>query len=179
MIGTLLVHWEGRDMAISLPSSILAALFGAIEQQLIREEVDGNDDLDRSGPRTISLSTVQFREAGGAGSTGWLSSVFNIAIGVGAFAGVRVKRPPPMSWSARELRWVVREPFASLATGARMVAGRLGEGESLELESHMPTNGVIFSDGVEQDFLNFNSGAIAHIGRADVSAQLVVPSKMR
>jgi hypothetical protein len=110
----------------------------------------------------------------GAGSTGWLSSVFNMAAGVGRFAGVQMKVPPPLSWGARELRWVVREPFASRASGATLVAGQLAEGETLELESHMPMNGVIFSDGVEQDFLNFNSGAIAHVGLADVSAQLVV-----
>ena len=110
----------------------------------------------------------------GAGSTGWLSSVFNMAAGVAQFGGGRFVPPPPLAWNARELRWVVREPFASRATGASIVAGRLRGNEQLELESHMPTNGVIFSDGVEQDFLQFNSGAIAHIGLADVSAQLVV-----
>lgn len=41
----------------------------------------------------------------------------------------------------------------------------------------MPTNGVIFSDGVEQDFLNFNSGAIGHVGLAAASAQLVVEAR--
>jgi hypothetical protein len=110
----------------------------------------------------------------GAGSTGWLSSVFNMATGVAAFTGAKVKTPKPLPWSARELRWVVREPFASRTTGATIVAGRLGEGERLELESHMPVHGVIFSDGIEQDFLQFNSGAIASVGLADVSAQLVV-----
>lgn len=111
----------------------------------------------------------------GAGSTGWLSSVFNMATGVAAFAGARLPKFPAIPWDARELRWVVREPFASRATGATIVAGRLAEGERLELESQMPVHGVIFSDGIEQDFLNFNSGAIASVGLADVSAQLVVP----
>jgi hypothetical protein len=37
----------------------------------------------------------------------------------------------------------------------------------------MPVNGVIFSDGVESDFLNFNSGAIASIGIAEEKAVLV------
>ena len=69
---------------------------------------------------------------------------------------------------------VAREPFASRATGAKIVAGRLRDGEQLELESQMPVHGVIFSDGVEQDFLSFNSGAIASVGLAEVSAQLVV-----
>lgn len=30
----------------------------------------------------------------------------------------------------------------------------------------MPRNGVIFSDGVEEDFLTFNSGSIATVGIA-------------
>jgi hypothetical protein len=115
----------------------------------------------------------------GAGSTGWLSSVFNMASGVAAFTGARMATPKPLPWEARELRWVVREPFASRATGATIVAGRLGEGERLELESQMPVHGVIFSDGIEQDFLNFNSGAIASVGLSDVSAQLVVGARRR
>jgi hypothetical protein len=38
----------------------------------------------------------------------------------------------------------------------------------------MPSYGVIFSDGVEADFLQFNSGAIAHVRAAEQSARLVV-----
>jgi hypothetical protein len=38
----------------------------------------------------------------------------------------------------------------------------------------MPSNGLIFSDGIETDFLNFNSGAIATIGVAPEKANLVV-----
>lgn len=110
----------------------------------------------------------------GAGSTGWLSSVFNMAAGVGALSGARLTPPRPLPWNARELRYVVREPFASRATGITIVAGRLREQQSLELESHMPANGVIFSDGVEHDFLNFNSGAVVRVGLAAVSAQLVI-----
>lgn len=115
----------------------------------------------------------------GAGSTGWLSSVYNMATGVAAFTGARMPKVLPIPWDARELRWVVREPFASRATGATIVAGRLREGERLELESQMPVHGVIFSDGIEQDFLNFNSGAIASVGLAGVSAQLVVHAQAR
>lgn len=115
----------------------------------------------------------------GAGSTGWLSSVYNMATGVAAFTGARLPKVLPIPWDARELRWVVREPFASRATGATIVAGRLREGERLELESQMPVHGVIFSDGIEQDFLNFNSGAIASVGLAGVSAQLVVHAQAR
>lgn len=126
-----------------------------------------------AGGREEVQSSSGVLVATGAGSTGWLSSMFNMAAGIGRFTGAKVSVPKPLSWSARELRFVVREPFASRATGATIVAGKLGEGEALEMESHMPVNGVIFSDGIEKDFLNFNSGAIARVGLARVSAQLV------
>ena len=54
----------------------------------------------------------------GAGSTGWMSSVFNMAAGIARFTGGRGASPGPLPWDARELRYVVREPFASRATGA-------------------------------------------------------------
>lgn len=130
-----------------------------------RIAADGHEEVQSSSGVLVST---------GAGSTGWLSSVFNMATGVAAFAGTRLPKVPPMPWDVRELRWVVREPFASRSTGAKMVAGRLQEGQHLELESQMPVHGVIFSDGIEQDFLHFNSGAIASVGLAEVSAQLVV-----
>jgi hypothetical protein len=38
----------------------------------------------------------------------------------------------------------------------------------------MPENGVILSDGIENDFLEFNSGVKVEIGIADKKARLVV-----
>jgi hypothetical protein len=38
----------------------------------------------------------------------------------------------------------------------------------------MPSGGGIFSDGVEDDYLDFNSGAIASVRAADHPARLVV-----
>ncbi|HEV7238737.1 MAG TPA: NAD+ kinase [Thermoanaerobaculia bacterium] len=138
----------------------------------IRTHVSARYRISAGGREEVQSSSGVLVSTG-AGSTGWLSSMFNMAAGIGRFAGSKVPVPKPLSWSARELRYVVREPFASRATGATIVAGRLGEGEAIELESHMPTHGVIFSDGIEADFLHFNSGAIAHVSLAAVSAQLV------
>jgi hypothetical protein len=39
--------------------------------------------------------------------------------------------------------------------------------------SLMPENGVIFSDGVEGDFLTFNSGIVATISVADRVGHLI------
>ena len=43
----------------------------------------------------------------------------------------------------------------------------------MTIESLMPANGIIFSDGIETDRLNFNSGAVAEIGLANENALLV------
>lgn len=113
----------------------------------------------------------------GAGSTGWMSSVFNMAAGIAQMTGTRVPKLGPLPWSARQLLYVVREPFVSKTSGAHITAGALAERESLEIESHMPVNGVIFSDGIENDFIQFNSGATAHVGVAAASAHLVTNAK--
>jgi hypothetical protein len=73
---------------------------------------------------------------------------------------------------ARRLAFAVREPFVSRASSAEIVAGDIGEGESLKITSQMPQNGVIFSDGVESDFLEFNGGSIAQIGLAAKTVRL-------
>ena len=70
--------------------------------------------------------------------------------------------------------FVVREPFLSKYTQVGISAGTIGTGFSLEIESFMPDNGVIFSDGIEADYLRFNSGAIVKIGIADQRARLVL-----
>ena len=110
----------------------------------------------------------------GAGSTGWLSSVFNMASGVAHFCGGTAVKPIRMSWEDRRLIYVVREPFVSRHSQANIVAGMLESGQELVLESLMPSGGAVFSDGMEADFLQFNSGAIATVRAAEQRAHLVV-----
>lgn len=110
----------------------------------------------------------------GAGSTGWLSSVFNMAGGVAQFLGLAPPPQPKLTWEDRRLLWAVREPFVSRTSQASLVAGFLDAGEELLLESLMPEGGVIFSDGVEADFLAFNTGVIARIRVSDQQANLVI-----
>ena len=47
------------------------------------------------------------------------------------------------------------------------------KGCPLILESQMAENGVIFSDGIEKDFLEFNSGTQVVIGIAEKKGMLV------
>lgn len=114
----------------------------------------------------------------GAGSTGWLSSVFQMAYGVS-----KVMSSQPQSdgvnphftlpWDTDHLIFVVREPFVSRHSSAEITAGRIYGGSPLEIESRMPQQGIIFSDGIESDFIRFDSGKIASIGVADEKAVLV------
>ena len=111
----------------------------------------------------------------GAGSTGWMSSVFNMVNGITRLFGGSMCEPVRMEWDDRRLFWAVREPFASNHSGAALVGGFIEAGTVLEIESSMPSAGVIFGDGVEQDFLRFNAGVRATIRPAEQRACLVLP----
>ena len=76
-------------------------------------------------------------------------------------------------WDADRLHYYVREPFPSRTSAASLVIGGIAGGETMSVLSEMPERGVIFSDGIESDFLEFNSGTKATIGIAERSGQLV------
>jgi len=132
---------------------------------------------DRSEPHSSSGIIVST----GAGSTGWLSSMFHMAAGIARLLGTRdeeLEQAVRLDWEAEELVFVVREPFVSKVSQAGIVAGRIEAGEELVLESRTPENGVIFSDGVEADYVAFNSGAIARVRVAEKKTKLVVPKQV-
>lgn len=134
-----------------------------------RYEIEFRDYAERQSSSGIIIST-------GAGSTGWRRSVLTGAARVieveASLNAEYLAESYAFSPNSRELAFAVREPFISRASSADLVAGRIYEGESLLVTSQMPQNGVIFSDGIEQDFLEFNSGAVAHIGLAERSIRL-------
>jgi hypothetical protein len=77
-------------------------------------------------------------------------------------------------WSSTELLFAVREPFPSKTTGTNLIFGKVGAGETLRIESLMGENGIIFSDGIESDFIDFNSGTEAVITLAGKKGRMVV-----
>ena len=60
---------------------------------------------------------------------------------------------------------------------ANIVFGRVDGDTPLRIISEMPQNGVIFSDGIETDALEFNTGVIARIGLAEKRLNLIVPPR--
>ena len=109
----------------------------------------------------------------GAGSTGWFSSMFNMVEGFSRWMGEGEQPRMQLSWDDPRLLWAVREPFKSKHSSTELVAGVLDREKELVLESLMPSRGIIFSDGVESDFLEFNTGTIARISQAQQRAHLV------
>ncbi|MEZ4737923.1 MAG: sugar kinase [Flavobacteriales bacterium] len=107
-----------------------------------------------------------------SGSTGWLSSAYNMANGLLGTARNGDRRTQDLGED--ELQFLVREPFQSQRTGINVATGRLKAGMVLTITSLMPEKGVIFSDGVAADHLKFNSGAIATVGLGKEKVRLVL-----
>ena len=112
----------------------------------------------------------------GLGSTGWLRSILT---GAHAVSGRDVNeevleiREHGMVWDSQELIFNVREPYPSRSTEAGLVFGRVAATQSLSIRSLMPENGVIFSDGMEADGLDFRSGLEATINVASERGYLL------
>lgn len=114
----------------------------------------------------------------GAGCTGWLRSITTGAWHVARyFCGMEGEPPRPdqlsLGWESERLWFTVREPFVSKIAQATVVFGQIMPGQKLVITSHMPDYGIIFSDGIESDYLAFNSGAIAQVGLAERKAHLI------
>ena len=109
----------------------------------------------------------------GFGSTGWLQSILAGARGVYPDSETHVLSNG-FDWNAEQLQFAVREPFPSLTTGTQLVFGTVQKNDQLTIESRMPERGVIFSDGMEQDFLTFNAGTVATISVSPIKGRLVI-----
>jgi NAD kinase len=130
------------------------------------------------GHRKENQSSSGIIVSTGAGSTGWLRSVYAGAAGVVEALGGKVIPPPDngrLPWDSEDLVYSVREPFPSRATRASIVHGIVTQEIPLKVTSQMPTNGIVFSDGIEADYLEFNSGAELTIETAANKARLIMP----
>jgi len=113
----------------------------------------------------------------GAGSTGWLQSIYAGATGVVEALGGKVIPPANggrLPWDSDTLVYSVREPFPSRVSQTNMVYGEVTPDKPLVVTSQMADNGIIFSDGTEKDFIAFNAGSTVTIGIAPHKIQLVI-----
>ena len=118
-----------------------------------RIEIDGAAE-DQSSSGLIVAS--------GTGQTGWARSI-----------GEATQRTFGIGAEESAVGYWVREPFPSVATGTALRAGRLA-GAALAVTSRMNEGGVIFADGIEQDFIAFDWGRRVELGPATRTLSLVV-----
>ncbi|KQN33713.1 NAD(+)/NADH kinase [Sphingomonas sp. Leaf38] len=99
--------------------------------------------------------------ASGTGATGWARSIMEAT-----------HEALSLDPQERAVAFFVREPFPSIATGTSLRAGKLATAP-LGVTSRMNDGGVIFADGIEQDFLAFDWGRNVKIGPAAQTLNLV------
>lgn len=135
-----------------------------------RYQIQFGNKVEQHSSSGIIVST-------GLGETGWLKSVItgaNNIVSCLSHQNKQMKSQKLMSWNSEYLYFFVREPFLSKTSQASLVFGKIDQQKSLTILSKMPENGVIFSDGIESDYLEFNSGLNATITVADKTGYLVV-----
>lgn len=133
--------------------------------------------LLRTGAISEKHSSSGIIVSTGLGSTGWFRSIVAGAAGIAASLE---GKPPNMdlnqafAWDSDYLYFSVREPWPSKDSAASITFGKITRESPLQLDSLMPENGVIFSDGFETDYLAFNAGSAVTISVADKVGKIVV-----
>jgi hypothetical protein len=101
--------------------------------------------------------------ASGTGATGWARSIMEAT-----------RQQVSLAAEERAVAYFVREPFPSIATGTTMRCGKLAD-TRLAITSRMNDGGIVFADGIEQDFLGFDWGRRLRVGPAAHALHLVTP----
>jgi len=122
-----------------------------------RYEISQGNKQEKQSSSGIIVST-------GTGSTGWMTSLATTS---------RTNLNVPFTKDSDYLLFAVREPFPSRITGTTITYGKVGKNLPLVIKSNMPEDGVIFGDGVEKDYLEFNSGRTATIQPSQNKVYLV------
>jgi hypothetical protein len=131
-------------------------------------EIGGHEEQQSSSGIIVST---------GLGSTGWFKSIYAgwLATTTALLKKkINTVKDGSFAWDADYLQYFVREPYPSRITGADIVIGRVSNQNPMTIVSQMPENGVIFSDGIESDYLEFNSGTRAIINVAEKQGLLTV-----
>ncbi|MCT2398668.1 hypothetical protein [Novosphingobium mangrovi (ex Huang et al. 2023)] len=176
----VLVRIAVENLAKLFPASVAGAA-GVERRTMVQATLDGGETLTalneifvghgshqsaryriEAGGMTEDHSSSGLIVASGTGATGWARSIadathLELALGL----------------EERAVGYWVREPFPSVATATAMRAGKI-TGRALTVTSRMNDGGVIFADGIEQDFIGFDWGRSVQIAPATRSLHLVI-----
>jgi len=129
---------------------------GQAGHQSARYHIKWADRTERQSSSGVIVAT-------GTGATGWACSVNRTR-------AAPLKLPAPQD---PQLAFFVREAFPSRATRVGVDAGLIARGESLQIQSRMNDSGVVFGDGIEEDFLAFHWGCSLEVRLAERRLHLV------
>lgn len=144
-------------------------LIGRRDQTSARYSLTFEGQTERQSSSGILVST-------GVGSTGWMTSLYTSAKALMENSSGDQDHddlPVPFEWDEQYLLFAVREGFPSKYTGTTMLSGEIYADSPLVVTSEMPEGGVIFSDGIPSNYIEFNSGTTATITVADRTAKLI------
>jgi hypothetical protein len=99
----------------------------------------------------------------GTGASGWAKSV----------SRQRASCAPLPAPLGKDLTFLVREAWPSVATGVDVTDGVIAGDAPLVVTSEMNSDGVVFGDGIEQDALDFSFGQVLTVRAAPVALRLV------
>ncbi|MDE6566818.1 MAG: sugar kinase [Lachnospiraceae bacterium] len=132
-----------------------------------RYDIMWNGEQENQSSSGIIIST-------GLGATGWYQSVMAQAKRMTELFGCGKIVDKPLAWDDSRLTFVVREPYPSRTTQVGIVFGKIEAEDEFRVISKMPENGVIFSDGIEEDAISFRAGTEIAVRIAKRKGKLVV-----
>ena len=131
---------------------------GHRSHQSARYVIHANDKEERHSSSGVIVTT-------GTGASGWAKSI-------------QRERHDKLHLPKPEddlLAFYVREAFPSVATRTEVTGGLINPHQILKLRSENNEGGVIFGDGIENDYLEFNWGVSADFSVAKTKLILVNP----
>jgi hypothetical protein len=169
------------DKLSRLFSASLAGAAGIEKRTMVQATLDGGETLTALNEIFVghrSHQSARYRIEVGDASEDHSSSGLIVASGTGATGWARsISEATHLDLAlGREepaVGYWVREPFPSIATATTMRAGKLTD-SPLCVTSRMNDGGVIFADGIEQDFIGFDWGRRVQIAPAPRSLHLVI-----
>ena len=122
-------------------SALNEVFIGHVSHQSAKYDIHYQDQTEHQSSSGIIVST-------GTGCSGWMASLNSLSSNP-------IALPNPED---QQITFRVRQPWVSSQTSAAITAGSIRGAQSLSIVSKMETQGVIFGDGIEQDYLTFDWG---------------------
>ena len=156
--------------AITKDGQILYAVndffIGVKNHTSARYHICYNNIVENQSSSGIIVST-------GLGMTGWHKSIMAEFRGMAKAFNLGNVPEVEMDWDCEALTFQVREPYPSRFTQAELVYGKVDPKDKLTFTSLMSEDGIVFSDGIQDDAIEFDAGMEVKISVADRVGRLV------